>query len=1173
MHILGIDVGSVSVSLALVQDTGTVADTRYAFHHGDVRGTLDRLLQELPSASVRGVACTSTTPDVLNDVDSYDWKVAYVQAARRLHGRVGSLLLVGGERFGMVFFDQSGGYLRYRSNSSCAAGTGSFLDQQARRLNLGGSDALARTALENSGDVPAIASRCSVFAKTDLIHAQQEGFSIQEICDGLCLGLARNVVDTVLTNQVPNAPLVMAGGVSRNAAVVRHVERLVGMDVVVNNRSHCYGAIGAGLLWLAEHPQTVDGSQERTDLRHLVREEEGTRRYHYEPLSPELPGYPNFTRHMRYRFPALRLSAENPVEVDVYEPLPAGSERSVYLGIDIGSTSTKAVLLGNAREVVAGFYTRTAGRPVPAVQGIFQTIDALARESGIRFRVRRVGTTGSGRKFIGKIIGADTVVDEISAHARAAYELDPNIDTIIEIGGQDSKFTTMQDGMVTFSQMNTVCAAGTGSFLEEQAGKLGVPVNEYAERAFGVAAPLTSDRCTVFMERDINHFLNRSYSVDAILAAALHSVRENYLTKVATRGAIGSHVCFQGATAKNRALVAAFAQELGKPVSVSRYCHLTGALGVALFLQEQPAAGTRFRGLALYRDEIPVERETCGLCKNHCRIRVATVGGERVAFGFRCGRDDDASGYVSRNRSGFSLEREWREARRATASVSEGRVRTAPTEEALPTIGIPAALHLYEDLPLWRRFFAELGVPVVTSEAAKAAVKEGKLVSGAEFCAPMSALHGHVRYLQDRADYVFLPIYIERSGPDSRRGRSRQYCYYTQFASSVVSLSTDPGRCISPLVRGGDDDPRTQKDLCDALRPVLGDWLSQAAVADAYDRALRAASRASERLRWAYHRQAAADDVNVVLLGRPYTVLSPEMNSGIPDVFGALGVRAFFQDMVDYEPEDVASIDPLLDAFHWRYAAKILEVATVSTRTPGMYPVLITSFKCAPDSFLMEYFRRIMDARQALPHSATGRARFQRGLRDPGRSCRAGLPESSQTQHRCPQTAPTNCVTVQSHADAESGGQGGPVPELGYHGQSSGGGGPQTRGHSRTPPGGRRRAYSRKHGHQHRPVHSHQHHRARGRALHHSPWAGSGEHRRLDGPGEAGVRHHPLPVLHQDPVGGGGVAPGGGVPWRHHLRGHFAADYDEGILRLSLRWASAAPGLSRSALRTGAGAH
>ena len=255
--------------------------------------------------------------------------------------------------------------------------------------------------------------------------------------------------------------------------------------------------------------------------------------------------------------------------------------------MDIGSTSAKAVLLDTRRRILAGFYTATAGRPVAAVQRLFSAIHDLALRKRIDLRIRGAATTGSGRKFAGKIMGADMILDEITAHARAACEIDPNVDTIIEIGGQDSKFTTLKDGRVTFSIMNNVCAAGTGSFIEEQARKLDCPLSEYSARTEGRKSPMVSDRCTVFMERDMNHYLSLGYTVDEVLASVLHAIRENYLTKVAVMGAIGNTIFFQGATAKNMALVAAFEQRLQKPIHVSRYCHLTGALGAALSLLDE----------------------------------------------------------------------------------------------------------------------------------------------------------------------------------------------------------------------------------------------------------------------------------------------------------------------------------------------------------------------------------------------------------------------------------------------------------------------------------------------------------------------------------------------------------------------------------------------------------
>jgi predicted CoA-substrate-specific enzyme activase len=289
-----------------------------------------------------------------------------------------------------------------------------------------------------------------------------------------------------------------------------------------------------------------------------------------------------------------------PVEIDICESIESGKMYQVYLGMDIGSTSTKAILMDENKNILAGFYTRTSGRPVEAIQVIFESIDEFIKHKNITLKFLASGTTGSGRKFIKEITGADIALDEITGHARAAYELCNETDTIIEIGGQDSKFTTMRNGMVTFSIMNNVCPAGTGNFIEEQAKKLNCPLSGYSECAESARAPLSSDKCTVFMERDINFYLSDGYSVSEVLASVLHSVRENYLTKVAKIASIGKKIFFQGATAKNKALVAAFEQRLGKPIMASRYCHLTGAMGVALHLHDQNINVSKFRGINIY---------------------------------------------------------------------------------------------------------------------------------------------------------------------------------------------------------------------------------------------------------------------------------------------------------------------------------------------------------------------------------------------------------------------------------------------------------------------------------------------------------------------------------------------------------------------------------------------
>jgi predicted CoA-substrate-specific enzyme activase len=939
-NVLGIDIGSVSVSMVEVTPERETVNTAYAFHHGNITRTVRTLLEDFDLPGICGIAATTSTPPVLKVNRRYDNRIAIMKAAHANHAALGGILFVGGEKFGLIRFDAAGNYLAYKSNTSCAAGTGSFLDQQAGRLGLSGIDELSRIAFENSGPIPKIASRCAVFAKTDLIHAQQEGYSLAQICDGLCRGLAKNIVDTLFDGEAVAGPILFAGGVSKNRAVVRHIHTLVDQDIVTE--TSLYGAAGAALNLLDEllikdriHIRSVD---------EIIRSKHVAKKMFYPPLTLKQSRYPVFESV------SSRLHAD--VEIDIYEPLKDTAKKA-FMGIDIGSTSTKAVLLGTSGNVLAGFYTRTAGRPVEALQKILAAIHTTLVENSAALSIAGAATTGSGRKFLGKIIGADLVLDEITAHARAAVQLDPKVDTIIEIGGQDSKFTTLKDGRVTFSTMNTVCAAGTGSFIEEQARKLGCPLADYSRRTENRSAPVSSDRCTVFMERDINHLLSEGYAIDDALASVLHSIVENYLTKVATEHHIGDTVFFQGATAKNRALVAAFEQRLEKPIHVSEFCHLTGAIGAALSLADEPAFKTTFKGIGLYERKIPITSEVCQLCTNHCKITVAAVDREKVAYGFLCGRDYDTGGYVNNNRSGVDLIKTRKQVFKTPA----------PERERGPvTIGLPAALHMHADLPFWKHFFQTLSIPTITSERVKGSVKLGKRMAGAEFCAPMVALHGHVAHLLEKADFVFLPFYLEQKTEGEGR---RQYCYYTQFSPTVVSAvipEKDRRRLLMPLARYLYSSFHIKMELWRLLKSILPGKVGFFDISSAYDAATAFMSACRDEMKKIYRKKIVEDELHVILLGRPYTVLSSDMNKRIPEIFGTLGIKAFFQDQVPDPSAADRSLAPLLTEIHWHYAAKILSAAHTAARTPGAYPVFITSFKCTPDSFVAEYFKKIMES-------------------------------------------------------------------------------------------------------------------------------------------------------------------------------------------------------------------
>ncbi len=950
LRLLGLDIGSVSVSIIEINGRKEVLKRTVAPHHGQLSDTLTALLKGFQLKQIVGIAATCSSPNFFRVTRRYDDRVSLLTAVCHFHDHIGAILMVGGEKFSIIHLDENGNYRSFSTNSSCAAGTGSFLDQQAERLHLSGADELSRIALANKGTIPKIATRCAVFAKTDLAHAQQMGYSLPEICDGLCHGLAKNIIDTLKINHNTRSPILFTGGVSLNKAVVKHVEAISGKKIIATDTLF-YPAYGAALNLLEEFESV--SRIKISSAEDMCLPPKKDRRYTHPPLKLTRSVFPNFACLSSYEYLPHKRLFSFPVEVDLYHR-PITPDTAAYLGIDVGSTSTKAILLANGREVLAGFYTRTAGTPIQATQALFSAILDMAEKQGFSFRIIGVGSTGAGRKFIGNLIGADMVVDEISAHARAAVDIDPNVDTIIEIGGQDAKFTTLCHGQVTFSIMNNVCAAGTGSFIEEQAKRLGCPLAKFSDRAESARSPLASDRCTVFMEKDLNHYLNEGYTVDELLAATLHSVRDNYLSKVANEKNIGDIILFQGATAKNRALVAAFEQRLKKPITVSRYCHLAGAIGSALLLSDQPLAKTSFRGFQLCDFQIPTRSEVCELCTNHCKLTIAQIGQEAVAYGFLCGRDYGTKKHMTNNRSGFDLAK----VRKTAFSFPDRH-----DQNSTITIGIPYALHLVMDMPMWQYFFSLLNINTVTSKKLKTGVQEGKLLASAEFCAPMASLYGHVHQLLSQSTHVFLPIYIEqRSGQKEYR---RQYCYYTQFSSSLAGatgLNDGDERLLTPMVHYLYSSFFTKSVLYRMVKFISGRPVSFFDVSLAYDKARTFMTSASAALKEIAQSAIGHNELHVVMLGRPYIVLSEAMNKGIPELFASLSVKAIYQDMIAYTDQDVTAIAPLLKEIHWLHAAKIIEATEVTAKKPGAYPVLITAFGCSPDAFVIDYFKSIMDS-------------------------------------------------------------------------------------------------------------------------------------------------------------------------------------------------------------------
>ena len=404
--ILSIDIGSVSIALVQMRMDGSIVHTSYVFHKGKVRETLFELEKEFDLSNIQAVVTSSAGIWFNDSVIRFDSQLSIITASKYFYPDSKAILYVGASKYQLIAFDADGNYSYSATNTSCAAGTGSFLDQQAGRLNLNSIEELVEVATKNKDELPVIASRCAVFAKTDLIHAQQSGYSKGAICDSLCKGLAKNIVDTLFKESILEGQIVFAGGVARNDAVKRHLESNIGRDLEKHKIAHLFSSVGAALLYLEDGRSDVPFS-EAILFRNILAKENKQKDYFHPPLSLKLSSYPDFIFEETFSFIPAVSGHKTEVQVEVFSVISSNGPIACYLGIDIGSTSTKAIITDMKGQALVGFYTYTDGQPLLATKAIFESISSFEKNKKLKFDFIGTGTTGSGRKFIGTLTGAD----------------------------------------------------------------------------------------------------------------------------------------------------------------------------------------------------------------------------------------------------------------------------------------------------------------------------------------------------------------------------------------------------------------------------------------------------------------------------------------------------------------------------------------------------------------------------------------------------------------------------------------------------------------------------------------------------------------------------------------------------------------------------------------------
>ena len=806
---LGIDVGSTTVKVVVVDHSATLHASRYLRAQGRPSATLLQALHELGQecdlSQIAGIGLTGSGGErIAQQIGGrhVNELVAQTRAVSAFHPEARTVIEIGGQdsKYLALEWDEAQGKLvlqDFSMNTVCAAGTGSFLDQQAERLGIAIEGEFGDLAAQSQNPAR-IAGRCTVFAKSDMIHLQQKATPLPDILAGLCLALARNFKGVISKSKAFTPPILFQGGVAYNQGVVRAFETVLGLapgELIIPQRNELMAAIGTALITIDAAGEAAPVFRGFAALEELVHEEESNHR----PLpalsscSFALPVYDTRTAFERRPEPADQ------------EPEIASTPLPVYLGIDVGSISTNLALIDEQGQVVARRYLSTAGQPLEAVR---RGLHELSVEVGDRVAVQGVGTTGSGRYLTADYVGGDVVRNEITAQVRAAVAVDPSVDTIFEIGGQDSKYVRVSHGTVVDFTMNNACAAGTGSFLEEQAERLNLDVTtEFSALALGAAHPTgLGERCTVFMESDVIHHQQQGADLDQLTAGLAYAIAENYLHRVVNNRPIGKKIFFQGGVAWNQSVVAAFQTLLDRPVIVPPHHDVTGAIGVALLAREalaerrragEPVA-TRFKGFDLSARQYETTTFECRACPNLCEVnKIVIVGEAPIFYGARCDIFEEVGKRPTQTRQISQIPDLLAE--RAALLLGDYTPPTGPRSGRL-RVGIPRALTTFDFFAYWRTFFAALDVEIVLSEPTNPQIVRATLEHAAvESCLPAKLLYGHALDLEAKGvDVILLPSLIDRE--EATLGQRESHTC-TFIAAAPYLVRTHMSRTITtPLI-------------------------------------------------------------------------------------------------------------------------------------------------------------------------------------------------------------------------------------------------------------------------------------------------------------------------------------------------------------------------------------
>ncbi len=956
LHI-GLDVGSTTVKIVVMDNNLDTIFMSYRRHFSDTKNTICDVLNELTlkypyntfTVALTGSGAMSASKFL--ELPFIQEVVACKRAVEKYIPKTDVVIELGGEDAKIIYFDKS---IEQRMNGTCAGGTGAFIDQMASLLNTD-TEGLNQLA-KNYNTIYPIASRCGVFAKTDIQPLLNEGAAKEDIAASIFQAVVNQTISGLACGRPIRGNVAFLGGPLNYLSELRNrfIETLHLTDesTIIPDEAHLLVAKGACLDSINSTPISVENLKSKIEVLRISHDDTTV------PLKPLFSidaDYDEFKkRHDNDKVSKAELSSYS---------------GDCFIGIDAGSTTTKLVVIDRDANLLYSLYGSNEGNPLNSVIKMLKELYSVLPQG---VNVRYSGVTGYGEKLIQTALNVDLNEIETIAHYTAAKKFMPNVTSIVDIGGQDMKYIKIKNGVIDNIMLNEACSSGCGSFIETFAKSLNLSVSGFVEEALKSRSPVDlGSRCTVFMNSKIKQAQKEGYSVGDISAGLSYSVIKNAIQKVMKvrdTKTLGDYIVVQGGTFYNDAVLRAFELIVGKNVVRPDISGLMGAYGVAILAKEQFEANFDMeyhskilKACELDKLEITVTHTRCNGCENHCLLTINKFSnGKKHISGNRCER---GAGIVSTNNDLPNLVKYKFDRIFGYTPLKE---KDAPRG----TIGIPRVLNMYEDYPFWFTFFTSLGFRVVLSEKSNRKTYEKGMESmpSESVCYPAKLAHGHIKSLLDSGiKTIFYPC-IPYSRKEYEKADNHYNCpivisYSEVLKNNVEELKNENIKFLNPFL------PFDAKNLTKRILELdefkeykfsKKELLEAAYKAEAEYQNVRndIHNKGKEALEYIEKNNLKG----IVLAGRPYHV-DPEINHGIDTLITSLGLCVLTEDSIANQAE---AKRPLRVVDQWMFHARLYAAADFVGKHDNLELIQLNSFGCGVDAVTTDQVEEILSSYEKM---------------------------------------------------------------------------------------------------------------------------------------------------------------------------------------------------------------